>query len=80
MSYIFPGGSLSFLPDISKWKAINVTNMSFIFEECKLLSELSDISKWNINNVTNVKSMLGGYLSLISYLTNQNGILIMFLL
>ena len=35
----------------------NITNMSYMFSCCKLLSSLPDISKWNTNNVTNMSHM-----------------------
>ena len=44
--------SLISLPDISKWKTNNVTDMSYMFYRCSRLSSLPDISKWKTNNVT----------------------------
>ena len=35
----------------------NITDMSYIFNECELLSSLSDFSKWNTKNVTNMRCM-----------------------
>ena len=35
----------------------NVTNMSYMFSDCRNLSTLPDISKWNTNNVTNMSYM-----------------------
>jgi len=35
----------------------NVTDMSYMFYCCYLLSSLSDISKWNTSNVTNMSFM-----------------------
>ena len=32
----------------------NITNMSFMFSECKSLSLLPDISKWNTSNVEDI--------------------------
>ena len=50
-----------------KLKGINnITNMSFMFWECNLLSSLPDISKWNTNNVTNMSNMFYGCSSLSS--------------
>ena len=43
--------SLSSLPDISKWKTINVSYMQLMFYNCSSLSSLPDISKWNTNNL-----------------------------
>ena len=42
----------------------NVTDMSYMFSGCELLSSLPDISKWNTNNVTNMECMFNGCLSL----------------
>ena len=44
----------------------NVTNMSFMFYGCSLLSSLPDISKWNTSNVTNMSNMFNGCSSLSS--------------
>jgi len=64
--------------DISKWNTINVTNMGYLFSNCKSLSSLPDISKWNINNVTDMGYLFSGYNSSYHlYLIYQNGILIM---
>ena len=50
-----------------KLKGINnVTNMSYMFYGCSLLSSLPDISKWNTNNVTNMNYMFCKCLSLSS--------------
>ena len=35
----------------------NVTNMSYMFNECTSLSSLLDISKWNTKNATNMSYM-----------------------
>ena len=34
--------------------------MSYMFDECSLLSSLPDISKWNTNNVTNMSEKFDG--------------------
>ena len=52
--------------DISKWNTINVTNMGYLFSNCKSLSSLPDISKWNTNNVTNMRLLFSGCESLSS--------------
>ena len=49
--------NLLFLPDISKWKTNNVTNMSNMFSYCENIESLPDISKWNTKNVTNISYM-----------------------
>ena len=56
---------LSSLPDISKWKTNNVTNMSYMLYGCRSLSCLPDISKWNTNNVTNMSDMFDECLNTI---------------
>ena len=53
--------------DISKWNTNNVTNMRFLFYNCKSLSSLPDISKWNTNNVIDMGFLFSGCISL-SYL------------
>ena len=35
----------------------NITDMSFMFDECKSLISLPDISKWNISKVTSISEM-----------------------
>ena len=37
-----------------------VTDISYMFYECKQLSEISDISKWDTSNITNMNSMFKG--------------------
>ena len=37
--------------DISYWDVSNVTNMSYMFDECKELESIGDISKWDVSNV-----------------------------
>ena len=44
----------------------NVTNMSFMFDDCSSLVSLPDISKWNTNNVTDMSWMFVGCSSLSS--------------
>ena len=53
------------LDDISEWDTSNITDMSFMFRNCTLLS-LPDLSKWNLINVTNIKYMFSGCKSLKS--------------
>ena len=38
------------LPDISKWKTQNVTNMSYMFSNCLKLKSLPDISIWTFKD------------------------------
>ena len=50
-----------------KLKGINnVTDMSFMFNECSSLISLPNISKWITNNVTHMNSMFDGCSSLSS--------------
>ena len=65
------------LPDISKWKTNNVTDMSRIFSECSSLTELPDISKWKTNNVTNMSLCLINGVNYYLYLIFQNGMRMM---
>ena len=44
----------------------NVTDMSYMFYNCKSLSSLPDISKWDTSNVTNMSCMFGECKSLSS--------------
>jgi len=50
---------------MSEWNTNNVTDMSYMFNDCKLIIELPDISKWNTNNVTNMNGMFFGCDALI---------------
>ena len=43
-----------------------ITNMSYIFNNCSSLLSLTDISKWNINNVTEMSYMFSDCSSLSS--------------
>ena len=43
-----------------------ITNMSYMFCNCKSLISLPDISNWNTNNVTNMSDMFSYCVSLIS--------------
>ena len=56
-----------YLPDISKWNASNVTNMTGIFSGCSSLKSLPDISKWNINNQSYLGDIL--FLSLLTIIS-----------
>ena len=41
-----------------KLKGINnITDISWIFDECNLFSSLPDISNWNTSNVTDIRGM-----------------------
>jgi len=52
---------------LSKWNLNSVTNISYLFYNCKSLKSLPDISNWNINNVKNM-SYLFYNCSSLSYL------------
>jgi len=45
----------------------NITNISFMFHECKSLISIPDISEWNTSNVTNMNHMFWKCSSLISF-------------
>ena len=44
----------------------NITDMSYMFAGCMLISSLTDISKWNTQNVTNMSHLFSGCESLLS--------------
>ena len=44
----------------------NVTDMSYMFSECSLLSSLSDLLNWNTNKVSNMSNMFSGCSTLLS--------------
>ena len=44
----------------------NITNMSYMFEECDTLLELSDISQWNTSKVVDMSNMFNQCKSLYS--------------
>ena len=44
----------------------NVTDMSYMFDGCRLLSSLPDISKWNTNNIKYMNCMFSECSSLSS--------------
>ena len=50
-----------------KLKGINnITDASYMFNNCKSLISLPDISKWNTSNIINMSNMFAGCVSLIS--------------
>ena len=68
MSYLFRGGNKSqyqdghpvlseFNGDISNWDVSNVTNMRFMFNECKYRGKNGDISDWDVSNATDTQCM-----------------------
>ena len=44
----------------------NITDMSYMFNDCLSLSSLPDISKWNTNNVIKMNNMFSGCILLSS--------------
>ena len=58
--------SLSYLPDISKWRTDNISNMSYSFYYCSSLIFLPDISQWNTKNVKNINFIFQNCSSLTS--------------
>ena len=58
-------GSLTEL-DLSDLSVGNVTDMSYVFSNCKMLQSVGDLSNWNVGNVTNMRSMFNGCNSLQS--------------
>jgi len=59
--------TLTSFPNISRWKTNNVTDMSYMFYNCKSLLSLPDISKWNTSNVTDMSYMFYNCKSLKSF-------------
>ena len=57
MSYLF--GTFNNIKNISfnvsNWNVINVTNMSYMFYDCKKFD--CDLSSWDVSNVTDMQSM-----------------------
>ena len=43
--------------DISKWDVSNITNMSYMFFDCKELESIVDISSWDVSNVKDMSFM-----------------------
>ena len=52
--------------ELSKLNTENVTDFSFIFNNCKSLKTLPDISNWNTQKVTNKSSIFYGCCNLSS--------------
>ena len=68
MSYLFRGGNKDeftlghptlskFDGDISEWNVSNVTNMKFMFANCKYTGKNGDVSDWDVSNVTLMTGM-----------------------
>ena len=55
------------MPDISKWKTSNITNINFIFQNCLNLIKLPDISKWDVTNLIKAESIFKGCELLTNY-------------
>ena len=58
--------------DFTMFNTENVTNMSFLFNNCNKLKEIKGINKFNTDKVTNMNSMFKGcaeleYLDLSSF-------------
>ena len=53
---IFEGTKFKYI-DISEWDVSNVTNMSFMFYDCRYLNP--DVSSWDVSNVINMDYMFG---------------------
>ena len=45
--------------DVSNLNTSNMTNMGYMFSDCKSLTEL-DLSKWDTSNVINMNDMFSG--------------------
>ena len=53
---IFEGTKFKYI-DISDWDVSSVTDMSYMFCECKELESVGDISYWNVSKVTDMWGM-----------------------
>jgi surface protein len=56
--------------DMSKWDVSKITNMSDMFQGCKIFN--SDLSNWNVSNVNNMSCMFGGCIDFKSDLSSWN--------
>ena len=54
------------LPDISKLNTEKITNMSYMFDGCELLTSLPNISNWDTQKVTDMRYMFNRCKSLAS--------------
>ena len=57
MKGFFIGCSNIISLDVSNFNTSNVTDMSYMFNECKNLKEIKGINKFNTNKVTNMRTM-----------------------
>ena len=64
--WVYGCNSLISLPDISKWKTANVTNINYIFQSCNSLVSLPDISKWDSINILNKEKVFDQCLNLLN--------------
>ena len=56
------------------WNISKCENISYLFHECKKLSDISPLKNWNVSNIKDLKSLFSGCqnLSDISPLKNWN--------
>ena len=66
ISHIFDGCSSLLFPDIVNLDTSDVTDMSYMFNRCKLLTSIPDISNWNTNNVKKMNNLFSNCESLTS--------------
>ena len=45
---------------LSKWDTSKVTDMSYLFYGCKMLTNLQSLAKWNTSNVASMREIFGG--------------------
>ena len=57
---------LSKITSISSWDTSKVINMSYLFSNCKLLTNIPDISKWDMSNVVNISNLFYNCVNIIS--------------
>ena len=58
--------TLESIGDLSEWNVSNVTNMSFLFDTCSLISDLGNLNSWNTSNVTDMSQMFCNMDSLVN--------------
>ena len=54
------------IENIENLKMDNATDLSAMFQNCKVLTSIGDISNWNVGNVTNMRFMFNGCNALTS--------------
>ena len=53
---LFEGTPFEYI-DISDWDVSNIKDMSFMFNNCKILKSIGDLSKWDVSGIRNMSNM-----------------------